>query len=45
MAPTPTGKPGKMGERFPLGEKSGNFTHNIGKIKDLYTNTGKVKEF
>ena len=36
-APTPTGKPGKMGERFPVGilnmpEKSRNFTQDTTKF-------------
>ena len=34
MVPTRTGKPGKIGEHFPLREKSGKFAK-----------TGKVREF
>ena len=37
MVPTPPGKPGKMGEHFPVREKSGNFTQNTGNIKDFST--------
>ena len=40
MVPTGTGKqakPGKMGMRFSVREKSGNFTQNTGKISINYT--------
>ena len=32
MVPTGTGKTGKMGKNFPVGEKSGNFT-KTGKVR------------
>ena len=35
MVPTWTGKPGKMGKRFPLREKSGDF-EQTGKVRELY---------
>ena len=35
MVPTGTGKPGKMGRHFPVGEKSGNFT-KTGKVGEFY---------
>ena len=34
MVPTWTGKPGKMGEHFPVREKSGNFEQTE-KVRDL----------
>ena len=44
-----TGETWKMGRHFPVGEKSGNFTQNTGKIRKNFTgklekNTGKVRE-
>ena len=35
------GKPGKMGDHFPVKEKSGNFVQT-GKVREFYPNTGKV---
>ena len=46
--PTRTGKPGKMGRHFPVGEKSGNFeqTGKVGEKSGKITqNTGKLGEF
>ena len=42
MVPTPTGK---IGKHFPVGEKSGNFIQNTGKIKDLTKNAENIREF
>ena len=35
MVRTRTGKPGKMGEHFPVSEKSGNFA-KTGKVREFY---------
>ena len=35
MVPTRTGKPGKMGDHFPVREKSGNFA-KTGKVGEFY---------
>ena len=52
MVPTRTGKPGKMGQHFPVREKSGNFAET-GKVREFYHNysgksekndTGKLKK-
>ena len=44
MVPTPTGKPEKMGENFPMREKSGNF-EQTGKDREIYTKYLKIKDF
>ena len=41
--PTRTGKPGKLREVFPVGEKSGNFKmlpESQGKIRDFWSSQG-----
>ena len=43
MVPTRTGKPGKMGEHFPVRVKSGNFAKS-GKGREFYQNTGKLEK-
>ena len=36
MVPTPTGKPGKMAQHFPVRERSENF-EQTGKLREFYT--------
>ena len=36
MVPIWTGKPGKMGTHFLVGEKLGNFTQNTGKLGEFH---------
>ena len=43
-APTRTGKPGKMGRHFPVGEKSGNF-EQTGKVRENLIKYWKTQEF
>ena len=40
--PTRTGKPGKMGRHFPVGEKSGNF-EQTGKVRENDTKYWKIQ--
>ena len=44
MVPTWTGKPGKMGEHFPVRENTGNFDQT-GKWKKCWKHQGKVREY
>ena len=44
MAPTGTGKPEKMGDHFPVKEKSGDFDQN-GKVREFCPKYWKIRKF